>query len=121
VVISGLGFDSFSEGKTVQSVVSDLINSFLLDFKSLRSKATNRNNNKVIVSFTSLISRDEIINKYKLLLNGKGIFINSDLTKIQMELECKLRQKKGLFSNLSGGQNKILIILKVEQYSNMIK
>ena len=107
MLISGLDFDSLAEGTTVLSVVSDLVNSIdenvkLLDCKRLRSKATNSYINKVIVSFTSVVTRDKIINKSKLFLKGKGIFINPDLTKIQMELDYKLRQeKKRLFSNLS--------------------
>ena len=67
MLISGLDFDSLAEGTTVLSVVSDLVNSIdenvkLLDYKRLRSKATNSYINKVIVSFTSVVTRDKIIN-----------------------------------------------------------
>ena len=64
-----------------------------------------------------------LINESKLLLKGKGIFINTDLTKIQIELDYKLRQEiKRLFSNLSEEDRTIShYILNVEQFSNMIK
>jgi hypothetical protein len=107
VVISGFNFDTLNDGETVLSVVTGLIqeldnNILLTDCKRLKNKTTNQWINKVIVSFSSVANRDKIINKSKLHFKGKGIFINPDLTKLQMELEYKLRQeKKRLINNLS--------------------
>ena len=70
----------------------------LTDCKRLKNKATNQWINKVIVSFNSVANRDKIINKSKIIFKGKGIFINPDLTKLQMELEYKLRQEKKTYN-----------------------
>ena len=107
VVISGFSFDTLNDRETVLSVVTGLIqeldnNILLTDCKRLKNKTTNQWINKVIVSFSSVANGDKIINKSKLHFKGKGIFINPDLTKLQMELEYKLRQeKKRLINNLS--------------------
>ena len=99
VVISGFDFDALKDGESVLSAVTGLIqavddNIKLTDCKRLKNKATNQWINKVIVSFNSAANRDKIINKSKIIFKGKGIFINPDLTKLQMELEYKLRQEK---------------------------
>ena len=107
VVISGFNFDTLNDGETVLSVVIGLIqeldnNILLTDCKRLKNKTTNQWIYKVIVSFSSVANRDKIINKSKSHFKGKGIFINPDLTKLQMELEYTLRQeKKRLINNLS--------------------
>jgi len=66
----------------------------LVDCKRLKSKQYNQWINKVIVTFNSVINKDKIINKSRIALKGKGIIINPDLSKLQMELDYKLRQEK---------------------------
>ena len=57
-----------------------------------------------------------------MIFKGKGIFINPDLTKLQMDLEYKMRQEKRLVANLSEMIKIIyLYVLKGKQYINMIK
>ena len=92
VVISGFDFDSLRYGKSVLSIVTGSIQEVddsikLIDCKRLKNKTTNKWINKVIVSFSSVTNRDKIINKSKIIFKGKGIFINPDLTKLQMDLE----------------------------------
>ena len=86
-------------GESVLSIVTGLIQEVddsikLIDCKRLKNKTTNKWINKVIVSFSSVANRDKIINKSKMIFKGKGIFINPDLTKLQMDLEYKMRQEK---------------------------
>ena len=51
----------------------------------MKSKAANSYINKVMVTLNSGACKDKLINKSKSVLKGKGIFINPDLTKLQME------------------------------------
>ena len=88
----------FQEGVTVLSAIFDLISSIdkninLNDCKRMKSKAANSFINKVIVTLDSVACRDKLINKSKSVLKGKGININPDLTKLQMEADYYAKKK----------------------------
>jgi len=126
VFISGIDFSSLQEGESVLSAVSDLISSIdenikLSDCKRMKSKAANSYINKAIVTLNSVACKDKLINKSKSVLKGKGIYINPDLTKLQME-DYKLRQEKyRLISNMTVDEKTISqFTSKGKQSSSMI-
>ena len=113
VIISGLEPDILDEGSTLQSKVYGLISmidnkAVIINSVKLFSKKENKFTNKVVVTFSSKDVRDNIIKLSKNILNGKSIFINADLTPMEMEIEYKLRQEKNiLISNLSDDEKTI--------------
>jgi hypothetical protein len=80
----------------------------IINSVKLFSKKENKFTNKVVVTFSSKDVRDHIIKLSKSILKGKSIFINADLTPMEMEIEYKIRQEKNvLISNLSDDEKTI--------------
>jgi hypothetical protein len=113
VIITGLDLDNLEMGDTIQSKVNDLLSTISEDFEiinsvQLFSKRDNKLTNKVVVTLPSKEIRDNLIKLSKPILRGQSIFINPDLTSMEMEVEYKLRQeKKKLFSLLPDDEKEI--------------
>ena len=52
-----------------------------------------------MVTLSTKIMRDNIVNKSKNVLMGKYICINNDLTKLEMETEYEMRQEQNNSKN----------------------
>ena len=99
VIITGLDPDNLDVGTILQSKVYSLIALInkdvdIINSVKLFSKKENKFTNKVVVTLSLKEARDNIIKLSKNILKGKSIFINPDLTPMEMEVEYKLRQEK---------------------------
>jgi hypothetical protein len=97
IIITGLTFDNLTDSKPPVDVVNDLLLSIdasasIIDF--IRFKKDNNFINKVMVTLSSKSSRDNVVSKSKSVLRGKNIFVNKDLTQLEMQAEYDLRQEK---------------------------
>lgn len=52
-----------------------------------------------MVTLSSKSSRDNVVSKSKSVLRGKNIFVNKDLTQLEMQAEYDLRQEKRMLIN----------------------
>ena len=114
IIITGLTLYNLTDSKPPVDVVNDLLLSIdasasIIDF--IRFKKDNNFINKVMVTLSSKSSRDNVVSKSKSVLRGKNIFVNKDLTQLEMQAEYDLRQEKRMLISALGQRQRKVIVL----------
>jgi hypothetical protein len=113
IIITGIEPDNLTEGTTLETKVYELIamidtNAEISNTFRLFSKKDKKFTDKVVVTLSSKETRDGIIKLSKSILKGRSIFINPDLTPMEMEVEFKLRQEKKVLSSKLSDDEKLI-------------
>ena len=61
--------------------------------------------NKAMVPLSTKLMRDTIVAKSRNILRGQNIYINKDLTKLEIQAEYQLREEKGYQINKLEGDD----------------
>ena len=109
IIITGVNLDNLQDGKSPLDIVTELLQSIdasatFTEF--IRFKKDKNYINKAMVTMSTKIMRDTIVSKSKHILRGQNIYINNDLTKLEMQAEYELREEKRNQINKLEGDDK---------------